>query len=285
MKEKCVMKYMVVGANGQLGQELVHLLNERNAIYVAFDSKSLDITDRDLVFKTLESERPDVLLDAAAYTAVDAAEDEGKDLNWRVNAEGTKNLADAAKTVNAKLIYVSTDYVFDGGKVGPYLETDDTNPQNEYGKAKLAGEKYVIESGAFSYIVRTSWVFGEYGKNFVFTMQALGRKLSELSVVDDQHGRPTWTRSLAEFMVYLVTTSADEGIYNFSNDGDTTWFGFAEEILKDSDVELTPVSSEKFKTKAQRPNNSVLSLEKAKSTGFEIISWQDALRLFEDKTL
>ena len=144
-KEKCVMKYMVVGANGQLGQELVHLLNERNAIYVAFDSKSLDITDRDLVFKTLESERPDVLLDAAAYTAVDAAEDEGKDLNWRVNAEGTKNLADAAKTFNAKLIYVSTDYVFDGGKVGPYLETDDTNPQNEYGKAKLAGEKYVIK--------------------------------------------------------------------------------------------------------------------------------------------
>ncbi|WP_308470365.1 sugar nucleotide-binding protein, partial [Bacillus cereus] len=130
----------------------------------------------------------------------------------------------------------------------------------------MAGEKYVIESGAFSYIVRTSWVFGEYGKNFVFTMQALGRKLSELSVVDDQHGRPTWTRSLAEFMLYLVTTSADEGIYNFSNDGDTTWFGFAEEILKDSDVELTPVSSEKFKTKAQRPNNSVLSLEKAKST-------------------
>ena len=152
------MKYLVVGANGQLGQELVKLLNERHETFVAFDSQAMNITNRNRVLEVFETEKPDVVLDAAAYTAVDAAEDEGEDLNWAVNADGSKNLADAANRIGAKLVFVSTDYVFGGTKEGAYLETDPVGPKNEYGKAKLAGERSIEASGAEYYIVRTSWL-------------------------------------------------------------------------------------------------------------------------------
>ncbi|NBA11177.1 dTDP-4-dehydrorhamnose reductase [Weissella confusa] len=275
------MKYLVAGANGQLGQELVKLLNERQATFVAFDSHNMDITDRNRVLEVFEAEKPDVILDAAAYTAVDAAEDEGKDLNWAVNSDGSKNLADAAKQIDAKLVFVSTDYVFGGTKEGAYLETDPVGPKNEYGKAKLAGEQAIQASGVQYYIVRTSWVFGEFGNNFVYTMQKLGKKLDKLTVVNDQKGRPTWTRTLAEFMMHLVAVDAEQGIYNLSNDSEATWYEFAKEILRDEDVDVEPVTSDVFPTKAYRPANSVLDLSKAKSTGFEILPWQEALHFFE----
>ncbi|MCS8561641.1 MULTISPECIES: dTDP-4-dehydrorhamnose reductase [Weissella] len=275
------MKYLVVGANGQLGQELVKLLRERQEQFVAFDSRGLDITNRSLVFEVFETEKPDVILDAAAYTAVDAAEDEGKELNWSVNADGSKNLADAAKFIGAKLVFVSTDYVFSGAKKGMYLESDPVEPKNEYGKAKLAGERAIQASGVQYYVVRTSWVFGEFGNNFVHTMQKLGKKLEKLTVVDDQKGRPTWTRTLAEFMMHLIKVDAEQGVYNLSNDGEASWYEFAKEILRDEEVDIEPVSSNEFPTKAYRPANSVLHLGKAKSTGFEIPSWQDALHMFE----
>lgn len=274
------MKYFVVGANGQLGMEVVKLLNERGEKYVAYGSKELDITNRDRVFEFMLDEKPDVVLDAAAYTAVDKAEDEGKERNWAVNSDGTKNLADAAAVVNATIVYVSTDYVFSGDSSGAYLETDKVNPQNEYGKSKLAGEIAVQDSGARYYIVRTSWVFGEFGNNFVYTMQKLGKKLDELSVVNDQNGRPTWTRTLAEFMIHLNKSNSKIGIYNLSNDNDATWYEFAKEILKNENVTIKPVSSNEFPTKAYRPKNSVLDLTKAKSTGFYIPIWQDALKKF-----
>lgn len=276
------MKFIVVGARGQLGQELVHMLTEREAEYVAFGSDELNITNRQQVFDVFANENPDVVLDAAAYTAVDAAEDEGKEINWKVNSEGTKNLADASNLVGAKLLFVSTDYVFDGTKEEPYLETDNVGPKNEYGKAKLAGEKAVQESGADYYIIRTSWVFGHFGKNFVYTMKRLGEKLDNLTVVNDQKGRPTWTYTLADFMLHLVDVSAPYGIYNLSNDGQATWFEFAKEILKGVDVKVNPVSSDAFPTKAYRPANSVLDLNKAKSTGFMIPSWKEALKAFEE---
>lgn len=275
------MKYLVAGANGQLGQELVKLLNERQATFVAFDSHNMDITDRNRVLEVFEAEKPDVILDAAAYTAVDAAEDEGKDLNWAVNSDGSKNLADAAKQIDANLVFVSTDYVFGGTKEGAYLETDPVGPKNEYGKAKLAGEQAIQASGVQYYIVRTSWVFGEFGNNFVYTMQKLGKKLDKLTVVNDQKGRPTWTRTLAEFMMHLVAVDAEQGIYNLSNDSEATWYEFAKEILRDEDVDVEPVTSDVFPTKAYRPANSVLDLSKAKSTGFEILPWQEALHFFE----
>lgn len=272
------MKYLVAGANGQLGQEVVQLLKELNKEYVAFDSKQLDITNRKQVFQVLDKEMPDVVLDAAAYTAVDLAEDEGKEKNWLVNVEGTRNLAEASKKINATLIYISTDYVFAGDKDGAYTESDPVNPKNEYGKAKLAGEKSVQDSGVHYYIIRTSWVFGQYGKNFVYTMRNLSSKLDKISVVNDQHGCPTWTRTLAEFMIYLIDVMAQSGIYNLSNYDTATWYEFALEILKNKHVNVEPISSNKFSSKAYRPKNSILSLKKSEEIGFPNISWKTALQ-------
>lgn len=219
-------------------------------------------------------------LEIAAYTKVDLAEDEGHELNWQVNVNGTKNIADAAELHDAKLVAVSTDYVFDGTNGEDYLETDPVNPKNAYGRAKLAGELAVTESHANAYIVRTSWVFGEFGNNFVYTMQRLAATHPKLTVVNDQLGRPTWTRTLAEFMLHLVNVQAAYGTYHLSNDGTATWFDFAREILKDTDVEVAPVTSEEFPKKAYRPKHSVMSLDKAKATGFEILNWREALEMF-----
>ncbi|MDI6667235.1 dTDP-4-dehydrorhamnose reductase [Leuconostoc falkenbergense] len=274
------MKYLITGANGQLGQELQKLLRERGLTFVAFDSQQLDITNRAIVMKVFEAEQPDVVLHAAAYTKVDLAEDEGRAMNWQVNVEGTKNIADATKQYGAKLVAVSTDYVFDGLNVGEYREADPVNPKNAYGRGKLAGELAVTESGVAGYIVRTSWVFGEFGNNFVYTMQRLAESHPKLTVVNDQLGRPTWTRTLAEFMLHLIDVQATYGIYHLSNDETATWFDFAKEILKDTAVEIAPVTSAEFPQRAYRPKHSVMNLEKAKATGFEIPSWREALSLF-----
>lgn len=274
------MKYLITGAHGQLGQELQKLLRERGLTVVAYDSKALDITNREAVMATFKAEQPDVVLHAAAYTKVDLAEDEGRAMNWQVNVTGTKNIADATKQYGAKLVAVSTDYVFDGLNVGEYRETDPVNPRNAYGRAKLAGELAVTESGAAAYIVRTSWVFGEFGNNFVYTMQRLAESHPKLTVVNDQLGRPTWTRTLAEFMLHLIAVEATYGVYHLSNDETATWFDFAKEILKDTAVEVEPVTSAEFPQKAYRPKHSVMNLEKAKATGFEIASWREALKRF-----
>ncbi|WP_337090097.1 dTDP-4-dehydrorhamnose reductase [Leuconostoc pseudomesenteroides] len=274
------MKYLITGAHGQLGQEVQKLLRERGLTFVAYDSKALDITNREAVMATFKAEQPDVVLHAAAYTKVDLAEDEGRAMNWQVNVTGTKNIADAAKQYGAKLVAVSTDYVFDGLNVGEYRETDPVNPRNAYGRAKLAGELAVTESGAAAYIVRTSWVFGEFGNNFVYTMQRLAESHPKLTVVNDQLGRPTWTRTLAEFMLHLIAVEATYGIYHLSNDETATWFDFAKEILKDTTVVVEPVTSAEFPQKAYRPKHSVMNLEKAKATGFEIPSWREALQSF-----
>jgi len=274
------MKYLITGAHGQLGQEVQKLLRERGLTFVAYDSKALDITNREAVMATFKAEQPDVVLHAAAYTKVDLAEDEGRAMNWQVNVTGTKNIADATKQYGAKLVAVSTDYVFDGLNVGEYRETDPVNPRNAYGRAKLAGELAVTESGAAAYIVRTSWVFGEFGNNFVYTMQRLAESHPKLTVVNDQLGRPTWTRTLAEFMLHLIAVEATYGIYHLSNDETATWFDFAKEILKDTTVVVEPVTSAEFPQKAYRPKHSVMNLEKAKATGFEIASWRETLALF-----
>jgi len=274
------MKFLITGANGQLGQELQKLLRERELDFVTFDSTQLDITSREAVLATFEAIKPDIVLHAAAYTKVDLAEDDGRELNWQVNVNGTKNVADAAKKIGAKLVAVSTDYVFDGTQNNDYVETDAVNPQNAYGRAKLAGELAVTESGADAYIVRTSWVFGEFGNNFVYTMQRLATTHPKLTVVNDQLGRPTWTRTLAEFMLHLVDVKATYGVYHLSNTGTTTWFDFAREILKNTDVEVAPVTSAEFPQKAYRPKHSVMSLNKAESTGFEILNWREALNAF-----
>lgn len=274
-------KYMITGIKGQLGTELSKLMDEKGLEYVGFDATDLDITDRDLVANKVSELKPEIIFHCAAYTAVDNAEDDGKDANWLVNVNGTKNVADAANEVGATLVYISTDYVFDGTNAGEYNVDDATNPQNEYGLAKLAGELAVKSASDNYYIIRTSWVFGEFGKNFVFTMQNLAETHDELTVVNDQTGRPTWTRTLAEFMLYLVQNDEEHGVYHLSNDNSATWFDFATEILKGTDTKVVPVDSSAYKQKAHRPEHSIMNLDKAKATGFNIPTWQEALALFQ----
>ncbi|MEK1366963.1 dTDP-4-dehydrorhamnose reductase [Limosilactobacillus fermentum] len=271
---------LITGATGQLGSELRNLLDERNVAYDAFDSHGLDITDEETVMKKVEELQPKVIYHCAAYTAVDNAEDQYKAANWQVNETGTQNIAQAAKKVGALLVYVSTDYVFDGTNPGEYKEDDPTNPKNEYGKAKLAGEEIVKQTLDNYYIVRTSWVFGKYGRNFVYTMLRLAKDHDRLPVVNDQFGRPTWTRTLAEFVTYLVDNKSPYETYQLSNDDSCSWYEFAKEILADKDVEVAPVTSKEYPQKAYRPRHSIMSLEKAKATGYEIPTWQEALKEF-----
>ena len=275
---------LITGANGQLGTELRYLLDERNEEYVAVDVSEMDITNADMVNEVFAQVKPTLVYHCAAYTAVDAAEDEGKELDYAINVTGTENVARAAEEHGATLVYISTDYVFDGEKpIGQEWEVDDMPaPQTEYGRTKRMGEELVEKLSSRFYIIRTAWVFGNYGKNFVCTMQNLAKTHPVLTVVNDQHGRPTWTRTLAEFMTYLAENQKEFGYYHLSNDAeeDTTWYDFAKEILKDTDVEVTPVDSSKFPAKAKRPFNSTMSLKKAKATGFVIPTWQDALQEF-----
>lgn len=276
------MKILITGANGQLGTELRQLLDKRGVDYMATDSKQLDITKKMAVDTYFESNQPDVVYDCAAYTAVEAAEEEpGKTANYAVNVSGTRNLAQAAEKIGATLVYISTDYVFDGTKSDMYLETDAVNPKNEYGLAKYQGEQAVREIMSHYYIVRTSWVFGKYGNNFVFTMMKLAQTHDKLTVVNDQIGRPTWTKTLAEFMGYAVEEKLTYGLYQLSNDDSCSWYDFACEILKDTQVQVEPVDSTAFPQKAYRPKHSVMSLNKVKATGFEIPTWQKALQDFK----
>ncbi|MGT2887486.1 dTDP-4-dehydrorhamnose reductase [Streptococcus didelphis] len=275
---------LITGSNGQLGTELRYLLDERNEEYVAVDVAEMDITDLEKVEHVFEQVKPTLVYHCAAYTAVDAAEDEGKALNQAINVDGTENIAKACHKYNATLVYISTDYVFDGEKpLGQeWLETDTPDPKTEYGRTKRVGEEAVEKYLEHFYIIRTAWVFGNYGKNFVFTMQHLAKSHPKLTVVNDQHGRPTWTRTLAEFMTYLAENKKAYGYYHLSNDAkeDTTWYDFAKEILKDTDVQVVPVDSSAFPAKAKRPLNSTMNLDKAKATGFIIPTWQEALHNF-----
>ena len=211
---------------------------------------------------------------------MDKAEDEGKELNALINEIGTKNVAEAAESVGATLFYISTDYVFDGLNQEQYQVNDPANPQNEYGRAKYAGEQLVQSISSKYYIIRTSWVFGEFGNNFVYTMRRLAESYPKLTVVNDQVGRPTWTRTLAEFMLHLEDIKAEYGVYHLSNDNSCSWYEFAREILKDSDVEVSPVTSEQYPQKAYRPKHSIMDLSKANATGFHIPTWQEALASF-----
>lgn len=269
---------LLTGGNGQLGTELRHLLDEQGVEYVSTDSKELDITDAEKTMAYIANLKPELIYHCATYTAVDKAEDEGKELDEKINVDGTRNVAVAAKAVDATLVYISTDYVFDGTKKDDTYKTDDqTNPQNEYGRTKLLGEQIVQEVMEKYYIIRTSWVFGQYGHNFVFTMQKLAETRDQLTVVNDQFGRPTWTRTLAEFMVFVVKEDAPYGVYHLSNDNSCSWYEFAKEILKNTNVEILPVDSSKFPQKATRPKYSVMDLTKTKELGFEIPTWEKAL--------
>ncbi|MFY1068473.1 dTDP-4-dehydrorhamnose reductase [Enterococcus sp. AD013-P3] len=269
---------LITGGNGQLGTELRKLLDEQQVTYVSTDSSEMDITDVKQTHQVIEELKPEVIYHCAAYTAVDKAEEESKALDELINVDGTRNVAEAAKAVGATLVYISTDYVFDGAKKEhTYKESDTPAPLNEYGRTKLLGEQAVAAIMDNYYIIRTSWVFGNYGNNFVFTMQRLAKSHSKLTVVNDQFGRPTWTRTLAEFMTFVVQKQAPFGIYHLSNEGSCSWYEFAKEILKDTTVEVAPVTSAEYPQKARRPQYSVMDLSKAEALGFVIPTWQTAL--------
>ncbi|HAC5484304.1 dTDP-4-dehydrorhamnose reductase [Listeria monocytogenes] len=275
------MSILVTGANGQLGTELVQLLKEHNLTVTEWDKDSVDIVDKAAVKKAMLDLKPEWIIHCAAFTNVEAAEDELKNVNWEVNVDGTENISEAAEIVGAKLVYISTDYVFDGTKKEAYLPDDKTNPLNQYGIAKLAGEKVALEKNSQTYVIRTSWVFGKYGNNFVYSMLKLAETHKELKVVNDQLGRPTYTYDLADFIRFVIKKNPAYGIYQFSNSGTATWFEFATEILKDKDVTVNPCTSDEFPQKAERPKTSIMSLEKVEKLGFNIPTWQDALVRFK----
>ncbi|HEY0221699.1 MAG TPA: dTDP-4-dehydrorhamnose reductase [Lactovum miscens] len=274
---------LITGGNGQLGTELQHLLDERGIKYVAADVAELDITDKTSVDAYFDANKPEIVYNCAAYTAVDKEEGEGKELGEKINVDGTRNVAEASARIGATMVQISTDYVFGGYlPIGEErMPDDEKHPESEYGRTKDLGEQAIVASGVKFYVIRTAWLFGSYGPNFVFTMQKLAENHSEITVVNDQHGVPTWSRTLAEFMTYLVDTNAEVGFYHLTNDKardeDVTWFDFATEILKNTNTVVKPVDSSTFKQDAKRPFNSTMNLDKSKATGFEIISWRAAL--------
>lgn len=276
-------RLLITGANGQLGMDLVHLVDHSLYEVLACTKAELDITNDEEVNETFKSFNPDWVLHAAAYTNVEAAEGKEKELNWLVNAKGTENVAKAANKVDAKMIYISTDYVFDGTKETEYETDDIVNPLNEYGKAKQAGEKFVQNIlGDKGYIIRTSWVFGINGNNFVYTMLSLAKEKKQLNIIADQFGRPTFSLDLAKFILFLTEKEGnDGGIYHFSNKGSCSWYEFSKEILKNNQVVINPVSTDSFNQKAMRPKNSILQLSKSEDLGFSIPTWTESLNEFK----
>ena len=279
------MRLLVTGASGMTGSELAHQSIARGWECVAFDHQQLDIIDEDAVRSALTDASPDVVINAAAYTAVDKAESDEENA-MLVNGTGAENLATVTAELGAAIIHVSTDYVFDGEASEPYLPSDKTNPINSYGRSKLAGERAVRFSCPRHLIVRTSWVYSHEGHNFVRTMLRLGAERSELSVVDDQHGSPTSASDLASALLSAAEVMhGDEtvnGTHHFTNAGVTTWHDFAATIfeLKGMNaIQLKPVSSSEYPTPAKRPLWSVLdSTAFEKQFGVTPRPWRTALK-------
>ncbi len=275
------MKILVTGIGGQLGYDIIKELERRHMDCIGADKTEFDITDFNDSYKFISSYKPDAVIHCSAYTAVDKAEDE-PELCHLVNAVGTENIAKICKEIDAKMIYISTDYIFDGTKDGSYEVDDIPNPINVYGKTKLAGEKAVQDILEKYFIVRISWVFGINGNNFVKTMLRLGKERSELNVVADQIGSPTYTADLASLLVDMVETDK-YGIYHATNEGICSWAEFAEEIFKASSiyVKVNHITTAEYSTKAKRPLNSRMSKSNLCENGFYILpSWEDAVKRY-----
>jgi dTDP-4-dehydrorhamnose reductase len=282
------MKILLTGASGQVGYELERSLQGLGEV-VAVDRARMDLSNLDQVREVIRALRPGLIVNPAAYTAVDKAETE-PELAHRINAEAPSIMAQEARTLGAAMIHYSTDYVFDGAKSGAYAEGDATGPINVYGQSKLAGEQAVAAAGIDHLILRTSWVYGMRGKNFLLTMLRLGRERDELRVVDDQHGAPTWSRTIADTTAHILSQAraggpawwgANSGTYHLSSQGRTTWFEFTRAILEAAQIEcrVLPISSAEYPVPARRPHNSVLSSEKLISRFCGLPDWKTALNL------
>ena len=275
------MKFFITGVNGQLGYDVKRELLERGYTDILAPTRvDLDITNEDAVKKMIREYRPSVIFHCAAYTAVDKAEEE-QEKCYQVNVLGTKYLTEAAKEVGAKIIYISTDYVFDGTKEGFYQVEDKVNPVNYYGKTKYLGENF-IRAYDNHIIVRISWVFGINGKNFIRTMLNLAESHKELNVVCDQIGSPTYTKDLAGLLVNMFLSNV-KGLYHVTNEGYCSWYEFAEFIFKESrkKVKVHPMLTKDYKTIAKRPLNSKLSKESLDDIGMKRLpEWQDAVKRY-----
>ena len=274
------MKVLVTGANGQLGYDVVKELQKQNIECCGATRKDFDIIDFEATEKFITNYMPDVVIHCAAYTAVDKAEDE-QGLCCLVNASATENIAQICKKIDAKMVYISTDYVFDGTKKDFYEVDDKPNPINVYGKTKLLGEQAVQKILNKYFIVRISWVFGEHGNNFVKTMLRLGKEHKELNVVADQYGSPTYTADLAPLLIEMIKTDK-YGIYHATNEGVCSWADFAEEIFKlaGMNVKVNHIAADEYPTKAKRPLNSRLSKEKIDKYFHKLPFWKIALEKF-----
>ena len=273
------MKVLVTGASGQLGYVVCLELERRAIPFCAPTSQEMDITDREAVLRCMEDTRPDAVIHCAAYTKVDLAEDEPEKC-WAVNADGTRNIAEACRKLGSSMLYISTDYVFPGDGDRFYEPTDPVGPTNVYGRSKLAGELAVQSLLDKYFIVRISWVFGKNGNNFVKTMLRLAETRTELNVVCDQIGSPTYTADLAPLLCDMIQTD-QYGIYHATNEGVCSWAEFAQEVFRFSgkDVAVHLISSSAYPAKAKRPLNSRLSKQCLQNSGFcRLPSWQNALK-------
>lgn len=289
------MKVLVTGVKGQLGFDCVNELNSRGHQAIGVDIEEMDITDRDSTKRVLGDIRPDAVIHCAAWTAVDAAEDEeNKEKVHLVNAVGTQHIADVCKELGCKMLYLSTDYVFNGQGTTPWdPDCTDYSPLSVYGETKLAGELAVSETLDQYFIVRIAWVFGKNGKNFIRTMLDVGKKHDTLKVVDDQIGTPTYTFDLAKLLVDMIETEK-YGYYHATNEGGyISWYDFTMEIFRQAEsmghseysakrLKVLPVSTEEYgASKAARPFNSRLDKSKLTKNGFALLpTWQDALKRY-----
>lgn len=278
---------LVTGSNGQLGSELKELASVYSQFqFVFLNREQLSIADQSSFENFLDQYNPSYLINCAAYTAVDKAESE-KELANEINGTAVGILAAACKQYRTKLIHISTDYVFNGNASSPLKETDEVNPVNAYGASKLLGEKLAVENNPESIIIRTSWVYSFYGKNFVKTMMRLMNEKENIGVVNDQVGSPTYAADLAEAIMQIISSGEwQPGIYNYSNEGIISWFDFANEIkrLIGSSCMVNPLTTEQFPTPAKRPKYSVLDKTKIQQTfSIQLKDWKESLKICIDK--
>jgi len=280
------VKVLITGANGMLAKAVREKFKEETLILTDIieseNVKKLDITNSEDVIEFVSNCNPDVIINCAAYTAVDKAEEQ-LDLARKINADGPKNLAIAAKNTNSILVHISTDYVF-GGNLElnkAYQEDDAKTPVTVYGITKLEGEEAIKENTEKYYIFRTAWLYGD-GKNFVRTMLMLGREKDEINVVSDQHGSPTYAVDLADIISQALSKKIEYGVYHTTNVGYTTWYEFAKKIFEIADIKckVNPVTSKEYVTPAKRPLNSKLSKNKLIQAGIEVSTWEDALERY-----
>ena len=281
------MKILITGANGMLAKEVKEKFSEGNELTLT-DVAELDITNEKMVYDFITNLKPDLIINCAAYTAVDKAE-ENLELADRINGDGPTNLAKAAKSAGSKLVHISTDYVF-GGDLDlskAYKEDDEKKPVTAYGITKLHGEQGIQNNLDDYYIFRTAWLYGLGGNNFVKTMTKLGTDRDELSVVSDQHGSPTYAKDLTEIIYQAVYKKIPYGVYNATNEGFTTWYDFTKEILAKQGIEcnVKPVTTAEYiemmkVTQAKRPFNSQMSKEKLKQAGINVPEWKDGLKRY-----